>query len=334
MVFDDDRTASEAEEARTAPTTTLAMPGRGGAGLRQRTLKNAIACTGIGLHSGRKVGMTLTPAAPDTGIVFRRVDLAGGGRDLRADWRNVKDASLCTVIGDDSGLTVGTTEHLLAALSAMGIDNVRVDIDGPEVPAMDGSAAPFVFLIECAGSVDQPAARRAYRVVRPVAVTQGQAMAALTPAGGFTVDFEIEFTAEAIGRQSCSFAVTPVSFKGEVMRARTFGLIDDLPKMREMGLGQGGSLDNAVVVNGAEILNEDGLRYPNEFVRHKALDAIGDMALAGRPMIGRYTGRRASHALNALLLRKAFAEKAMVEVEMTAADLVPTSATPALRAAG
>lgn len=320
MAFDDtgsldtEGTATDEQRVQTRSAAPVA---------RQRTLKNAITCTGIGLHSGQKVSMTLTPAEAGTGIVFRRIDIAGRGAAIRADWQNVKDSSLCTVIGDDSGVTVGTTEHLLAALAGMSIDNALIEIDGPEVPAMDGSSAPFVFLIECAGILDQAAPRRAWRVVRPVSVDHGDARASLTPDGGFTVAFEIDFAAEAIGRQTCAFTVTPDAFKGEIMRARTFGLIDDLPKMRAMGLAQGGSLENAVVVNGAEVLNEGGLRYRDEFVRHKALDAIGDMALAGLPMVGRYSGHRASHALNAALLRKAFAEGALVEVEMTEADLTP-----------
>lgn len=325
MVFDDVRPDETARDE--APR---GHDGR--APVRQRTLKNAISCTGIGLHSGKKVALTLNPAPAGTGIVFRRTDVAGRQAEIRADWSNVKDSSLCTVIGDDAGVTVGTVEHLLAALTGMGVDNALIEIDGPEVPAMDGSSAPFVFLLECAGTVEQDAARRAWRVVKPVTVEHGAARAHLTPASGFTVDFEIEFAAEAIGHQVCSFAVTPATFKGEIMRARTFGLIDDLPKMREMGLALGGSLENAVVVNGAEVLNEGGLRYGDEFVRHKALDAVGDLALAGLPMIGRYSGHRASHALNAALLRKAFAEDALVETTVTAADLEP--AAEPLRAAG
>ncbi len=321
------------DEAR-ADTTSAHGPaplGPDGATIPQRSLKNAISCTGIGLHSGQKVGLTLNPAPAGTGIVFRRVDVAGRRGEIRADWSNVKDSSLCTVIGDDAGVTIGTVEHLLAALTGMGIDNALIEIDGPEVPVMDGSSAPFVFLLECAGTVVQDAPRRAWKVVKPVSVENGAARAHLTPAKGFTVDFEIEFAAEAIGHQTCSFAVTPASFKAEIMRARTFGLIDDLPKMRAMGLAQGGSLENAVVVNGAEILNEDGLRYHNEFVRHKALDAVGDLALAGLPMVGRYSGHRASHALNAALVRKAFAEGTLVEIEVTGEEL---EAAEPLRAAG
>lgn len=328
MTFDDHAIIDT--DSDTAADVATSRPGA--QVVRQRTLKNAITCTGIGLHSGAKVTMTLHPAEAGTGIVFRRVDIAGKGTAIRADWKNVKDSSLCTVIGDESGVSVGTTEHLLAALAGMGIDNADVEIDGPEVPAMDGSSAPFVFLIECAGTIEQAAPRRAWRVAHPVTVEHGAARATLTPASGFTVDFEIDFPAEAIGHQVCSFTVTPEAFKAEIMRARTFGLIDDLPKMRAMGLAQGGSLENAVVVNGAEVLNEGGLRYHNEFVRHKALDAIGDMALAGLPVIGRYNGQRASHALNAALLRKAFAEGALVETTVTEADLLPQ--TEPLRAAG
>lgn len=295
--------------------------------LFQKTLKNAISCTGIGLHSGKRVSMTLHPAAADTGIVFRRTDVAGGGAEFAATWDNVKDARLCTVIGDDRGATVATIEHLMAALAAMAIDNVVVEINGPEVPAMDGSAAPFVFLIDCAGVATLSAPRTAWKVLKPVSVAAGAAEAALAPGAGFSVAFEIEFAAAAIGRQTCAFAVTPSTFRDAISRARTFGLVEDLPKMREAGLGLGGSLENAVVVNGAEVLNEDGLRYPDEFVRHKALDAIGDLALAGKPVIGRYTGRRSSHMLNGQLVKALLTTPgAVAEVPLTEADLIAAPA--------
>lgn len=323
MVFDDDGGAVPSAFGtadRTLPRSFPKAP-KGAPGVRRQTIKNAISCSGVGLHCGQRVSMTLHPAPARTGVVFRRSH-GGAVAEIPALWTHVKDSRLCTVIGDDAGTTVATIEHLMAALAAMGVDDVLIEIDGPEVPAMDGSAAPFVFLIDCAGLVALDAPRTALRVLEPVTVRHATAEATLVPAAaGLTIDFEIEFAAAAIGRQACSLAVTPSVFKEEISRARTFGLIEDLPKMREAGLALGGSLDNAVVVNGAEILNEDGLRYPDEFVRHKMLDAVGDLALAGRPLIGRYTGRRSSHALNTTLLQTLFARpSAWTEVPLGAPE--------------
>lgn len=282
------------------PATRAGLPSKV---MMRKTLKNPISCAGIGLHSGQKVSMTLNPADAGTGVVFRRTDAAGQGAVIPALWGNARISQLCTTLADEqTGATVGTVEHLLAALMAMEIDDVVIDINGPEVPAMDGSSAPFVFLIECAGTQTLNSPRQAWKVLKPVTVENNGCRATLIPGKGLVVDFEIDFAVAAIGRQSCSIAVTPASFKDNVMRARTFGLVDDLPKMRALGLGLGGSLDNAVVVNGAEILNEGGLRYPNEFVLHKALDAIGDLSLAGLPILGHYSGYKSSHALNGALV--------------------------------
>lgn len=276
--------------------------------VRQRTLKTAISCTGIALHTGKKVSMTLKPGAADTGVVFRRTDIAGRQAEIPARWDNVADSRLCTVIANSEGVTVATIEHLMAALAGMGIDNAVVELNGPEVPVMDGSSAPFVFLIECAGVVEQDAPRMAIRVLKEVTEVNGQTVASLKPGRGtLTIDFEIDFAAKAIGRQREVFHVTPATFKTEIARARTFGMLEDIPRMREAGLGLGGSLDNAIVVNGDQILNEDGLRYRTEFVRHKILDAVGDLALAGKPIIGRFDGVRSSHAHNNVLLRALFA---------------------------
>jgi len=295
---------------------------------RRQTLKNAIACTGVGLHSGKRVSMTLVPADANTGIVFIRSDLPGAPR-IAALWHNVRDTRLCTVIGNTEtpSATVATIEHLMAALSACGIDDLEIEINGPEVPAMDGSSAPFVFLIECAGIAVSSAPRMAWQIMESVSVgsggfAQGGAHASLQPwASGLRVDFEIDFAAAAIGRQQCTLNVSAADFKASLMRARTFGLLEDLPKMRAAGLGLGGSLDNAVVVDGDRVLNEDGLRYPDEFVRHKALDAIGDLALAGHPVIGHYSGHRSSHATNAALLSAVFSRpNAAVLVPLLADD--------------
>ncbi len=323
-----DETARDDMAAWSAPARD---DSRGVAHARQRTLKSAISCTGTALHSGQKITMTLLPAAPDTGIVFRRTDIAGRRAEIPALWNAVADSRLCTVIANADGVTVATIEHLMAALAGCGLDNVVVELNGGEVPIMDGSSAPFVFLIECAGTVEQDAVRKAIRIRRAVTVRNDQTVASLSPArGGLTIDFEIDFTARAIGRQRDAYLVTPATFKQDIARARTFGMLEDIPKMRAAGLGLGGSLDNAVVVNDDQILNEDGLRFSNEFVRHKILDAVGDLALAGHPIIGRFDGVRSSHAHNNKLLRALFADSTAWSLEpMPAALSTPLPAAGA-----
>jgi UDP-3-O-[3-hydroxymyristoyl] N-acetylglucosamine deacetylase len=273
---------------------------------QQKTLKAAIHCRGIGLHSGLRVGMTMHPAAPDSGIVFRRADR--GGAEIAARWANVVDTSLCTTIGNREGVTVGTVEHLMAALAGLAIDNCLVELDGPEVPVMDGSAAPFVFLLECAGLAEQDAPRRAVKVLKPVAVGNAEKAAALRPDSGFGVSFAIDFASGAISRQELSVSLDPDSFKAELSRARTFGFLHEIDQMRAAGLALGGSLDNAVVVAGDRVLNDGGLRYGDEFVRHKMLDAVGDLYLAGGPLLGQFHGVRSGHALNRRLLEALFAD--------------------------
>lgn len=275
----------------------------------QTTLKASIDCSGIGLHSGERVGMTLCPAEPDTGIVFRRIDLKNGARDIPARFDAVCDTRLCTTLTNDHGSRVATVEHLMAAFAGCGIDNAIVELDAPEVPVMDGSSEPFVFLIECTGTTRQKATRRVLRVNRPVAVVEGAARAALEPADGFTIGLDIEFESRAIGRQELFLEVTPDAFKDQIARARTFGFLHEVEAMRKAGLGLGGSLENAVVVDGDRVLNEDGLRFEDEFVRHKVLDCIGDMALAGNPLWGHLRGRRCGHAINNRLLRALFSDK-------------------------
>jgi len=274
----------------------------------QKTLKNRIKCSGIGLHSGASVSMTLNPAAPDTGVVFRRTDLPGQPL-VRARYNQVSDLRLCTTVSAGEGISVGTVEHLLAAFAGLGVDNVLVDIDGPEVPVMDGSAAPFVFLIECADLIDQVAPRRYLKILKTVEVREGEASATLLPADGFSMGFEIEFKNPIIGRQSADFRLEAGRFKAELARARTFGFVQEVEQLRAMGLARGGSLENAVVLGHDRILNDDGLRYDDEFVRHKALDALGDLYLAGGPIIGRYEGSRSGHALNNRLLQAVFADR-------------------------
>ncbi|GGF17408.1 UDP-3-O-acyl-N-acetylglucosamine deacetylase [Aliidongia dinghuensis] len=274
----------------------------------QKTLKAPIHCTGVGLHSGVKAAITLRPAPANTGIVFRRLDVEGAPVEIPADWRRSVESALCTPLTDDKGISIMTVEHLMSALAGCAIDNAIIDIIGPEVPIMDGSAAPFVFLIECAGTIEQLAPRRFVKVLKPVRIEQGQASVTLAPGEGFSVDFTIDFASKAIARQSTRVTVDPGTFKSEISRARTFGFLAEVDQLRAAGLARGGSLDNAIVIDGDEVLNDGGLRYPDEFVRHKALDAIGDLYLAGNPLIGRFEGIRSSHALNRRALEALFAD--------------------------
>ena len=253
--------------------------------------------------------MTLLPAPPNTGITFRRTDADGNGLEIAAHVDNVVDDRMCTTLGDGSGATIATVEHLMAALSGCAIDNVYVEVEGGELPIMDGSAAPFVFLIECAGVVTQDAPRRAIEILKPVRVEDEDRHAELAPGEGFSVGFEIEFSSGAIGQQDMAVELVNGAFKGELSRARTFGFIEEVDQLRAMGLALGGSLDNAVVISGDEVLNEEGLRYNDEFVRHKILDCVGDLYLAGAPIIGHFRSHRSGHAINHNILRSLLADK-------------------------
>ncbi|HIJ38550.1 MAG TPA: UDP-3-O-acyl-N-acetylglucosamine deacetylase [Rhodospirillaceae bacterium] len=302
--------------------------------LKQRSLKNAIGCTGVGLHSGTKITMVLRPAAANTGILFRRTDIAGGGALVPAHWASVSDTRLNTCVANADGVSVRTIEHLMAALSGCGIDNLIIDINGPEVPVMDGSAAPFLFLVECAGVVEQSAPRRAIKVLKPVIVREDDKMAMLTPGDSFSVAMDIAFDATVIGRQHCHLTLTDGRFKSELSRARTFGFEQEVAAMRAAGLGKGGTLDNAVVISsdGEHVLNDEGLRYDDEFVRHKALDAVGDLYLAGAPLLGHYRGVRTGHALNNRLLREFFADQS-AWAYTTISAATPAFADPRTRSA-
>jgi len=275
----------------------------------EKTLKSSIGCTGIGLHSGRTVSMTLHPAAPGTGIRFRRTDIAGGCAEIPADWRHVAETHMCTALTDADGARVATVEHLMAALAGCEIDNAVIEINGPEVPVMDGSAAPFVFLIECAGIVSQDRPRRAIRILKPVEVVDKDRRIALLPGDGSSVSFDIAFDDSAIDRQEMVFGFRNGAFKAEIARARTFGFEHEAIQLREAGLAKGASLENAVVVNGERVLNPEGLRYDDEFVRHKILDCIGDLYLAGAPILGHIHCSRSGHTLNNRLLRALFADE-------------------------
>ena len=271
----------------------------------QRTIKSAACCRGIGLHSGRRVTMTLLPAPPDSGIVFRRLDV---GAEISASWTNVAESPLSTVLCDGEGMQVATVEHLMAALAGSRVDNALIELDGPEVPIMDGSAAPFVQAIERAGTLTQDAARRAVKILKPVRVSENGASAALLPEHGFSMSFEIDFDNPLIRRQDISLNFEPGTFKAELAPARTFGLLDDWPRLKAAGLARGGSLDNAIVVSGNRVLNDGGLRFADEFVRHKLVDALGDLYLAGGPIIGHFRGLRSGHAMTRRLVAALFAD--------------------------
>ena len=276
----------------------------------QRTLKSAIGCFGVGVHSGRPVQMELRPAPVGRGIVFHRTDL---GIDIPARFDCVVDTRLCTVLAAPgrADVRVGTVEHVMAALAASGISNAVIAVDGPEVPILDGSAQDILFLIDCAGIADQNAALRGIEVLRPVRVHSGEAFAELRPiAAGMQIAMSIAFDAPAIGAQALTLDITAENFRQHLARARTFALAQDITMLRKAGLALGGSLDNAVVVDGAQVLNPGGLRMADECVRHKMLDAVGDLAMAGAGLRARFIGHRSGHALNNQVLRALFADDA------------------------
>lgn len=276
--------------------------------IRQRTLKNVIRATGVGLHTGKKVYLTLRPAPADAGIIFRRVDL-DEPVEIKASAENVGDTRLSTGLVKDD-VRISTVEHLLSAMAGLGIDNAYVDVSAPEVPIMDGSAGPFVFLIQSAGIEEQNAPKRFIRIKRPVVVEDGDKWARFEPFDGFKVGFTIEFDHPVFKERQQQAVVdfSTTSFVKEVSRARTFGFMRDIEMLRERQLALGGSLDNAIVVDDYRVLNEDGLRYEDEFVKHKILDAIGDLYLLGHSLIGAFSGYKSGHALNNRLLRALLAD--------------------------
>ncbi len=296
---------------------------------QQRTLKNVIRATGVGLHSGEKVHMTLRPAAVDTGVVFRRVDLEPVV-EFRATADMVTETTLCT------GLTCGeakvlTVEHLMSALAGLGVDNVYVELSSAELPIMDGSAGPFVFLLQSAGIVEQDAPKRFIRILKPVEVRDGDKIARFLPYdGGFRLGFTVQFDHPMIPAKESNAIVefSTESYIDEVSRARTFGFMRDLEYMRERNLGLGGSMDNAIVLDEFRVLNEDGLRYSDEFVRHKILDAVGDLYLAGHAILGAYEGFKSGHALNNKLVRALLAETSAWE--MVSFDAAATHQPPVI----
>ena len=276
--------------------------------LRQRTLQESIRSTGVGLHSGNKVTMQLSPAPVDTGIVFRRTDLSPI-RDIPARADQVDETDLSTSLGRGD-FQVTTVEHLLSALCGLGIDNAFIEIDSPEVPIMDGSAGPFVYLLQTAGVQEQSAAKRFIRVTREITVNDGDKVATLRPYEGFRVTFAIDFDHPVFKEQigHAALDISGEAFVREISRARTFGFVHEFEYMRSRGLARGGSVDNAIVVDDYRILNEGGLRYDDEFVKHKILDAIGDLYLAGHQLLAEYEGVKSGHALNNRLVRALFEE--------------------------
>ncbi len=269
----------------------------------QQTLAGPAILAGVGVHTGAHVRVFIRPAAADTGIVFVRTDIKGCDNRVPATGLAVTKTQLGTVISNAGGVTVSTIEHLMAAFCALGVDNAVVELDGPEVPIMDGSSEPFVQIIDRVGLKTQSATRRYIEILRPVEVTDGDKVARLVPADQFEVRFEIAFDNPTIGRQVVDLAVDEMAFREELADCRTFGFLEEVEALRAMGLARGGSLDNAVVIDGDRILNEEGLRRPDEFVRHKALDAIGDLYVLGGPILGRFEGVYAGHCMNNRLVR-------------------------------
>ncbi|MEW5721464.1 MAG: UDP-3-O-acyl-N-acetylglucosamine deacetylase [Thermodesulfobacteriota bacterium] len=270
--------------------------------LLQRTIQDAVTCTGIGLHSGEKIKLTLYPAPEDSGVVIHRTDLPGSP-GVKACLENVVHTRLATTLGQD-GVVIGTVEHLLSTLAGLGIDNVRVEVSGPEIPVMDGSSAPFVYLLKSGGVRLQSRYKKFCLVTRPVLVQEGDKLVMVEPGREFSVHYSISFDHPLIRNQSLEFKFSDVAFERELSRARTFGFLHEVEYLKKNGFARGGSLANAVVVDRFRILNQDGLRYEDEFIRHKILDFIGDISLMGVPIIGRFTAVKSGHTLNHVLMTK------------------------------
>jgi len=281
----------------------------------QKTIATTASCQGIGVHSGSSATVTLHPAPSGSGITFIRTDL--GGIEVKANWQNVVDTRLCTTIGNNQGVTVSTIEHLMAALAASGIDNIRIDIDGPELPILDGSAQPFVALVEEAGIKEQLAPRKTIRVLKTVTVEEGDRKVSLAPAPYYEIEVDFDFAGRTpLAPQHRVFRPLEEDFAEDISAARTFGLLEDAEKVWAMGLSKGASLDNTLVYDGTEVVNEDGLRYQDECVRHKVLDALGDLHLAGGLLLGKFHGIRTGHGLHHKLLLALFADPSAYSIEV------------------
>ncbi|MDI1228191.1 MAG: UDP-3-O-acyl-N-acetylglucosamine deacetylase [bacterium] len=294
----------------------------------QHTILNAFTVTGVGVHSGATANMTVKPADASAGITFIRTDVTDKNNVIPARWNAVVDTKLCTVLANKSGVTISTIEHLMSAFAALGIDNATVEIDGPEIPIMDGSAVQFVQAIDKAGLLRQKSRRHVLRVLKTVSYQEGEKEVFLSPADGQFFGFEISFHNALIGRQKFTHALKEEAYRGDIAAARTFGFLHEVEALRKMGLARGGSLDNAIVIDGDKVLNEGGLRFKNEFVRHKILDAIGDIYLMGVQLIGHYHGVKAGHAMNNKILHVLFSQPDAFEIiELGAA--APRHAIPA-----
>lgn len=279
--------------------------------LRQTTIANSITLNGVGLHKGTLVRLVLTPADADTGIVFRRTDLQTDDRaitDIPARYDLVTDATMCTTIGNAAGTKIATIEHLMAAVSALQIDNLLIEVDAEEIPVMDGSSEAFMALLDQAGRRTLSSPRRFIRILEPISLEDGLRCGTLQPCDeGLRIELSIDFDNQVIGKQDLALTISPDSFRRELSRSRTFGFLKDVEMLRSLGLAQGATLENAIVLDGDEVLNDGGLRSPDEFVRHKTLDAVGDLALAGAPIMGCYNASRAGHAFNNQVLHALFA---------------------------
>ena len=275
---------------------------------QQKTIKGSINFDGVGLHSGDKVSLTLSPSDPNTGIVFHR-----GDYQIKATYGQVRNSRLCTIIGIDPERSVSTIEHLMAALAGSEIDNVIIKCD-LEIPIMDGASETFIEQIEEVGTIEQDSYRKFLRILKSITVEDQDRSATLEPANGFFIDFEIDFESQAIANQKISLEFNQEDFRYSIAPARTFGLMQEVKALQEAGLIKGGSLDNAIIVDGNKVINKEGLRFDNEFVRHKVLDAIGDLYLAGYPIIGRFKGVRSGHSLNNKLLHKLFCDSSNYEI--------------------
>ena len=279
------------------------------AAITQKTLCQPITYVGIGLHTGCKVAMDVKPAEPDSGINFLRKDVPPGKGFIAARWYDVVETHMSTVLGNQHGITISTVEHLMAALHGCGVDNALIEIDGPEIPIMDGSSQPFVSLIERVGTVNQPALRKAIWLQRPIIVKDGDKEAALVPSSTPSITVDIDFPSSAVGQQTYTVELVNEAFRADIARARTFGFAKDIARLQKLGLARGGSLHNAILVDGDRIVNEEGLRYKDEFVRHKILDALGDLSLIGLPIFASYYGKKPGHTINNALLHKLFEER-------------------------
>jgi UDP-3-O-[3-hydroxymyristoyl] N-acetylglucosamine deacetylase len=294
----------------------------------QTTLAGSVTCSGVGLHTGKPVHLTLAPGASDTGIRFIRLDVAKEVSVIPAYYLNVSDTMLGTSLKSASGTSVSTVEHLMAALWGLGVDNAVVTLDGPEVPIMDGSSEPFVFLIECAGIRTLPAHRDTIEVMKRVSVKEGESSASIRPFAGFALNIDIEYPGTAIPRQQAFYDFGTQSFKHALCRARTFGFAADVEKLRGMGLALGGSLDNAIVVGDKAVINEEGLRFGDEFVRHKALDCVGDYFLSGVRIHGAVSTVRPGHGINNKLLRALLADRSAWRLTSAARAIVVSLPAP------